>query len=125
MRRSGPHVIFVLARSLSREDGMANFSLTWLAQVLLDAGLKVSETDGWKSRGRGEMGTVKGVMCHHTATAKSAPGNMPTLRMLIDGRSDLPGPLAQLGLGRDGSFYIIAAGRCNHAGKGAWQGITN
>jgi hypothetical protein len=109
---------------LSREDGMANFSLTWLAQVLLDAGLKVSETDGWKSRGRGEMGTVKGVMCHHTATAKKAPGNMPTLGMLIKGREDLPGPLAQLGLGRDGTFFIIAAGRCNHAGAGSWQGIT-
>src|SRR5258708_27411372 len=103
---------------------MANFSLTWLAQVVLDAGLKVSETDGWKSRGRGEMGTVKGVMCHHTATAKSAPGNMPTLQMLIDGRPDLPGPLAQLGLGHDGTFFIVAAGRCNHAGGGSWQGIT-
>ena len=103
---------------------MANFSLTWLAQVLLDAGLKVSEVDGWKSRGRGEVGPIKGVMCHHTATAASAPGNMPTLRMLIDGRSDLPGPLAQLGLGRDGTFYVIAAGRCNHAGAGSWQGLT-
>ncbi len=103
---------------------MANFSLTWLAQVLLDAGLKVSETDGWKSRGRGEMGAVKGVMCHHTATAKSAPGNMPTLQMLIDGRSDLSGPLAQLGLGRDGTYFIVAAGRCNHAGIGNWQGIS-
>lgn len=103
---------------------MANFSLTWLPQVLLGAGLKVSETPDWKSRGRAEMGTVKGVMCHHTATAASAPGNMPTLQMLIDGRPDLPGPLAQLGLGRDGTFFIVAAGRCNHAGAGSWQGVT-
>jgi hypothetical protein len=49
---------------------------------------------------------------------------MPTLNMLIKGRSDLPGPLSQLGLGRDGTFYVIASGRCNHAGKGSWQGIT-
>jgi len=103
---------------------MPNFSLTWLAQVLLDAGLKVSEVDGWKSRGRGEVGPIKGVMCHHTATAASAPGNMPTLQMLISGRSDLPGPLAQLGLGRDGTFFVIAAGRANHAGIGNWQGLT-
>lgn len=103
---------------------MRNFSLTWLAQVLLDAGLKVSEVDGWKSRGRGEVGPIKGVMCHHTATKKTAPGNIPTLQMLIDGRSDLPGPLAQLGLGRDGTFFVIAAGRCNHAGPGNWQGLT-
>src|SRR5262249_29413117 len=37
----------------------------------------------------------------------------------------LPGPLAQLGLGRDGTFYVIAAGRCNHAGKGSWKGLTD
>src|SRR5881394_1122233 len=107
-----------------REGVMPNFSLTWLPQVLLGAGLKVSETDDWKSRGRGEMGPVKGVMCHHTATPASAPGNMPTLKMLIEGRPDLPGPLAQLGLGRDGTFFIVAAGRCNHAGVGNWQGFT-
>ncbi len=104
---------------------MPNFSLIWLAQVLLDAGLKVSEVEGWKSRGRGEIGPIKGVICHHTATAKSAPGNMPTLDMLIKGRPDLEGPLAQLGLGRDGTFFVIAAGRCNHAGVGSWQGFTN
>jgi peptidoglycan hydrolase-like protein with peptidoglycan-binding domain len=61
-------------------------------------------------------------MCHHTAT--NAPGNMPSLRLLIEGRSDLAGPLAQLGLGRDGTFYIIAAGRANHAGAGQWEGIA-
>jgi Putative peptidoglycan binding domain/N-acetylmuramoyl-L-alanine amidase len=32
--------------------------------------------------------------------------------------------LAQLCLGRDGTFYIVAAGRCNHAGRGKWRGIT-
>jgi peptidoglycan hydrolase-like protein with peptidoglycan-binding domain len=33
--------------------------------------------------------------------------------------------LSQLCLGRDGTFYIVAAGRCNHAGKGNWQGVTD
>ncbi|HEU0014899.1 MAG TPA: N-acetylmuramoyl-L-alanine amidase, partial [Longimicrobium sp.] len=97
------------------------FSLTWLPQVLREAGLKVAEVDGWKERGRAEMGEVRGVLCHHTAGSKN--GNMPSLRTIINGRSDLPGPLAQLGLGRDGTYYVIAAGRCNHAGKGVWQGI--
>jgi hypothetical protein len=50
---------------------------------------------------------------------------MPSLNVLVNGRSDLPGPLSQLGLGRDGTFYVIAAGRCNHAGGGIWQGLTN
>ncbi|UVO51134.1 N-acetylmuramoyl-L-alanine amidase [Sphingomonas sp. SUN019] len=97
-------------------------TLTWLPEVLEAAGLKVAETPGWRTRGRGPMGDVRGVMCHHTATA--APGNMPTLNMLINGRADLSGPLAQLGLGRDGAFYVIAAGRANHAGAGRWEGIV-
>jgi peptidoglycan hydrolase-like protein with peptidoglycan-binding domain len=98
------------------------YSLTWLPMVLEAAGLKVAVVDGWASRGRGAMGSVVGALCHHTAGPSA--GNMPSLRTLIDGRSDLPGPLAQLGLGRDGTFYVIAAGRCNHAGIGEWRGVT-
>lgn len=98
------------------------FSLTWLAPVLEAAGLNVSPVPGWQSRGRDEMGDVLGVMCHHTAGPLT--GNMPSLQTLIDGRSDLAGPLAHLGLARDGTYNVIAAGRCNHAGAGAWQGLT-
>lgn len=98
------------------------FQLTWLPQVLRDAGLKVATVDGWDSRGNGDVGQVVGVICHHTAGPRN--GNMPSLQTLIDGRSDLPGPLAQVGLGRDGTCYVIAAGRCNHAGKGVWKGVT-
>jgi len=98
------------------------FSLTWLAEVLEDAGLKVAEQPGWRSRGRGEMGTVKGVMCHHTAG--SAKGVMPSLDVITNGRPDLAGPLAQLGLARDGTYFVVAAGRCNHAGVGMWQGLS-
>ncbi len=97
-------------------------SLIWLPDVLKGAGLKVALVPGWENRGRGDVGNIVGVICHHTAGAKT--GNMPSLRTLIDGRSDLPGPLAQLGLGRDGTFYIIAAGRCNHAGVGMWRGFN-
>jgi hypothetical protein len=99
------------------------FKLTWLPTILKNAGLKVAEVDGWPNRGRGDAGEIKGVICHHTAGPKS--GNMPSLGILKDGRSDLPGPLSQLGLGRDGTFYIIAAGRANHAGAGKWQGLTS
>jgi hypothetical protein len=98
------------------------FSLTWLAQVLKDAGLKVAEQPGWQDRGRGPMGIVRGVICHHTAGPKT--GIMPSLKVITDGRPDLPGPLAQLGLGRDGTWFIVAAGRANHAGAGSWKGVT-
>ena len=99
------------------------FSLTWLADVLLAAGLKVAEQPGWKNRGRGDVGPIKGVICHHTAGPKT--GNMPSLGTVINGRPDLAGPLSQLCLGRDGTYYVVAAGRCNHAGVGNWQGFTN
>lgn len=99
-----------------------SFSLTWLPDVLEEGGLKVAVVDGWERRGRGDMTQVVGVMCHHTAGPKR--GNMPSLKTLIEGRGDLPGPLSQLGLGRDGTYYVIAAGRCNHAGKGIWRGVT-
>ncbi|MFL5384987.1 MAG: N-acetylmuramoyl-L-alanine amidase [Longimicrobiaceae bacterium] len=99
------------------------FSLTWLPDVLKAAGLRVATVPGWEKRGRREMGAVLGVICHHTGDKGN--GNMPSLDTLIQGRSDLPGPLAQLGLGRDGTYYVIAAGACNHAGEGHWMGLVN
>jgi peptidoglycan hydrolase-like protein with peptidoglycan-binding domain len=97
--------------------------MIWLPDVLESAGLKVALADGWENRGISEMGTVLGILCHHTAGPKQ--GNMPSLNTLINGRTGLRGPLAQLGLGRDGTFYVIAAGKCNHAGVGIWKGISN
>jgi hypothetical protein len=98
------------------------FSLTWLPDVLKAAGLKVALVDGWQDRGNGDVGNVAGIICHHTAGPRT--GNMPSLGIVRDGRPDLPGPLSQLGLGRDGTFYVIAAGRCSHAGRGTWAGVT-
>ena len=101
-------------------------SLTWLPDVLKAAGLKVSLVPGWQDRGRGDVGKIFGVLCHHTAGPKI--GNMPSLNTLINGRggsSPLPGPLAQLGLGRDGTYFVIAAGRAIHAGRGKWQNVVN
>lgn len=99
------------------------FSLTWLAPVLRAAGCQVVEQPDWKTRGRGEMGIVRGVICHHTGGALH--GNAPSLPTVEHGRSDLPGPLSHLVLGRDGTFFVLAAGRCNHAGAGLWQGVAS
>jgi hypothetical protein len=101
------------------------FSLVWLPSVLKAAGLKIATVDGWETRGvKGrDMGPILGVICHHTAGARH--GNMPSLNLIVKGRSDLSGPLSQLALGRDGTFYIVAAGRCNHAGDGVWHGAVH
>jgi peptidoglycan hydrolase-like protein with peptidoglycan-binding domain len=104
------------------------FSLTWLPDVLMRAGLKVSLHPGWENRGNGDVSRIFGVVCHHTVGGRT--GNIPTLGTLVNGRPArpvtptrkaqrrLPGPLAQLGLARDGTFFVIAAGRANHAGPG-------
>lgn len=97
-------------------------SLTWLADVLKAGGCNTVELAGWKDRGRAEMGPVKGVLCHHTAGPKT--GNAPLLNLIVNGRPDLPGPLSHLHLARDGTFTVIAAGKCNHAGPGEWHGVT-
>lgn len=97
--------------------------LLWLPDVLRAASLKVALVAGWEERGGADLGAMLGVMCHHTAGHPR--GNMPALNTIVHGRSDLAGPLAQLGLGRDGTYYVIAAGRANHAGKGSWRGVTS
>lgn len=96
--------------------------LTWLADTLRARGLKVVEQPGWQTRGKDWGGEPVGVICHHTAGA--ATGNAPSLKLVTEGHQDLPGPLSQLVLGRDGTFYVVAAGRSNHAGAGVWEGVT-
>lgn len=87
-----------------------------LADACRKSGLPVVEVDGWKARGHGQFAGINTIVCHHTATPLSAAGDYPSLRIVRDGRSDLPGPLSQLGLGRDGTVYVIAAGVAYHAG---------
>ncbi|MFD6217990.1 peptidoglycan recognition protein family protein, partial [Nocardia salmonicida] len=89
----------------------------WLADVLRAAGLDVIEHEGWRDRGHGDFRDLRGVLCHHTAG-----GGKNDWRIVQDGRADLPGPLAQLVLERDGTFRVIAAGVCWHAGRGSWPG---
>lgn len=95
-----------------------------LPRILRRHGLKVVVVPGWRTRGRpastGGFNPV-GVLCHHTATSKRS-SDAAVLSLLIRGRSDLPGPLAQFGLSRDGTVYVIASGRANHAGTAKASG---
>lgn len=97
--------------------------LTELATVLRGAGLRVVERPGWKSRTHFdddgdpiEMTDVLGVTCHHTASGRGT-GTTLGLNTVENGRTGLRGPLAHLYLNREGTFYVVAAGICWHAGK--------
>ena len=95
-----------------------------IAATLRKAGLTVVEVDGWQTRGRpASTGgfSPKGVLCHHTATGPKT-SNAAVVKLLVNGRSDLPGPLCQFGLARNGTVYLIASGRANHAGKAKASG---
>lgn len=87
-----------------------------LADAARSSGLPVTEVDGWRTRGHGELVAVETIVAHHTATAAAAAGDYPSLGIVRDGRPGLAGPLSQLGLGRDGTVYVIAAGVAYHAG---------
>ena len=79
------------------------YSLTWLPATLRAVGLPVVEFPGWQTRGHGDVGKILGVLCHHTA---SEGDDLALEGLLAHGRNDLPGPIANLGLTRDGTFYI-------------------
>jgi hypothetical protein len=93
-------------------------------QLLRDAGLTVVEVKGWKTRERpastGHLGAA-GVLWHHTGTSTQGWLLSRVLtyvwNVLVNGRSDLAGPLCQLSIGPTGIVYVVAAGRANHAGK--------
>lgn len=95
--------------------------LTGMADILRSAGLPVREIDGWRTRGHGTMSTPLGVLVHHTAGPAS--GAYPSERVVVAGHSDLPGPLANLGLDRDGVWIIVAAGKAYHAGAGSMSWV--
>lgn len=96
---------------------MSQQRLTWLAAELRKAGLEVVEIDGWKTRSRppetGNFNPV-GVLWHHTGDTANGKSYAEWLARV--GRSDLPAPLCQLSIDRQGVVYVIAAGRANHAG---------
>lgn len=91
---------------------------TWLPEVLARAGCTVVTMSGWETRGRTVAGFY-GVIWHATATGPRA-SDQNVANLLRDGRSDLPGPLCQLGLDRHGRYWLVASGKGNHNGMGTY-----
>ena len=93
---------------------------TGIVTALRDYGLKVELYRGWQTRGSSSFAPRCAVV-HHDAipTRWVAPPSI-----LINGRSDLPGPLCNFALNAAGTVWMIAAGRANHAGTGGWHGCV-
>lgn len=89
----------------------------WLADVLRAEGIKVVEYPGWKDRGHGDMGTIWGVVAHHTGN--NPPGNNPGY---IANHPSL-GLCSQIHLSRDGVATVVGVGVAWHAGSGSYPGL--
>ena len=103
----------------------------WIADAMRDTGLPVSFIPGWETRGSQTFNPRGGVVHHDGYKA-----NVPTsnaVALMVNGRSDLPGPLCHIWLDDDNNntptagdpaVYVIAAGRAHHAGRGGWNGLS-
>lgn len=97
---------------------------TGILPALKDWGLVVVEVPGWQTRGSSTF-DPKGHVLHHDVIPDQ-PGDSDHIPdIIIAGRSDLPGPLANFWLERDGDVHLCAAGRANHAGEGSWNGLDS
>lgn len=95
---------------------------TWLADVLRSAGLTVHEESGWKTRdvNDGTSFSPQGIIIHETRGSVNST-DAGEIKVLVNGRAGLSGPIAQLYLSRSGEWWVIAAGKCHHVKKG-WAG---
>lgn len=100
--------------------------LTQLATVARRTGFPVVEVTGWRTRTRPEgMLGVRTVTIHHTGNVARTKRLKVSLNTIINGKSKLPGPLSQIYIDIDGTIYIVAAGKANHAGESLKTDYTN
>lgn len=111
-----------LVRDLPLPGRRRPVRLTWLADVLREAGLQVRDDGGWLSRGRPWAFDPVGVLMHHTAFRATGANPQPALATVRDGRPGLRGPLCHVLVARDGTCHLISAGRANHAGEARASG---
>lgn len=95
--------------------------LPGVLQALLDWHLDVVTIPGWHTRGSATF-NPHGVILHHDASSVQS-GEWGALKIIVNGRPGIPGPLSQFQLARTGRVALVACGRANHAGVGSWPGI--
>jgi hypothetical protein len=103
--------------------------LTWnqLVAVARRVGVKVIEAPSSHRGKLGNMGSVVGVVCHHTGTANtySPATDYPDFNVVKEGRAGLVNSLSAYGVGRRDAIYVFSEYLSWHAGVWNWQGITD
>jgi LysM repeat protein len=76
-----------------------------------------------ETNGRPRAFDPLGVIRHHTGASQRAT-EQGTLRFVLKGNADLPGPLCQFFIARDGTVHVVTLGAANHAGLGGpWRDV--
>lgn len=87
----------------------------YVLRELRAAGLEVQTYDDWRTHHRpGDWGPVHGVAVHHFGPYSTQAGAVEYART---GSAELPGPLYQMLVDRQGVVHLVGHGRTNHAGK--------
>lgn len=88
-----------------------------------ELGVDIYEYPGWSTRGHYSMTAVKGMLWHDTVTtSRVSTGRL--WELLAEGYTGLPGPIANMGVERDGTIGLIAAEGAYHAGSGGpWKDV--
>lgn len=87
-----------------------------LVNALKAEGLDVRTYGEWRTRNRnhkGPWGPIHGTMFHHTGGGPDG-----AVQYCYSGSPELPGPLCQGVIDKEGVVWVISAGRANHAGGG-------
>ncbi|HEU4544427.1 MAG TPA: N-acetylmuramoyl-L-alanine amidase [Jiangellaceae bacterium] len=107
--------------------------ILWLADVLRAAGLTVVEHAGWTTRtvrdsnGDPLVWAPRFGVVHATA-APASQADSVQVAVVRDGRTGLPGPIANACVDRQGHWHVVAAGRCNTTltgTAGPFEGLGN
>ncbi|MEE9385276.1 MAG: peptidoglycan recognition family protein [Nannocystaceae bacterium] len=85
-----------------------------ILETLRHAGVAAQDE---RVNGRPRSFTPVGIILHHTASARR-PTELNGIRIMKEGRRNLPGPLCQIYVGRLGGVVVVTEGLANHAGKG-------
>lgn len=92
-----------------------------LPGVLRAAGLAVLEYPGWAARGLDSFGPLQGITCHETQGSWTSTDDGELRTIAITGSTSARAPIAQLYVGRDARWWVVASGTCNH-NKVGWAG---
>lgn len=97
---------------------MTRLNANDLVKALRAEGVKVVRVsmDGraWPNNTTAGTFNPHGILNHHTG----AGSDKALLKILWEGRPGLNGPLCHMGLGRDGTCYLVGWDNVNHAGNG-------